>query len=133
MAEAEFKTEHRISEIMKSLKMNSDDVRKVYYAFDKLVILKKHMPDSYRSKNQVTFSIGKEEYMERMKWINDFMRVHGMQEDVFTDVTSFEASSEDYDYYNEYKTPSQYKKDEEERKARKAKKPETPEAPSLDD
>ena len=130
MAEREFKTEHRISEIMKTLKMNSDDVRKIYYAFDKLVILKKHMPDSYRSKNQVTFSIGKEEYMERMKWINDFMREHGMSEDVFTDVTNFETSSEDYDYYNEYKTPTQYKKDEEERRAKRNK---GKDAPSLDD
>ena len=114
MAATEFKSEHRISNIMKSLGMSSDDVRKVYYAFDKLVILKKHMPDSYRSKNRVTFSIGKDEYMERMAWINDFMRAHGMSEDVFRDITDFDVSSEDYDFYNEYKTPTQYQQDESE-------------------
>ena len=115
MAEVEFKTEHRLSEIMKSLGMRADDVRQVYYAFDKLVILKKHMPESYRSKNFVTFSIGKDEYMERMTWINDFMRAHGMTEDVFRDVTDFETACEDYDYYNEYKTPTQYRREEAER------------------
>ena len=115
MAEIEFKSEHRISNIMKALGMSSDDVRKVYYAFDKLVILKKHMPESYRSKNQVTFSIGKEEYMEKMAWINDFMRAHGMSENVFRDITNFEVSSADYDFYYEYKTPSQYQREETER------------------
>lgn len=115
MATTEFKSEHKISEIMKSLGMSSDDVRQVYYAFDKLVILKKHMPDSYRAKNQVTFSIGKEEYVERMTWINEFMRAHGMTEDVFRDVTDFETSCEDYDFYNEYKTPAQYRQEEAER------------------
>ena len=115
MATTEFKSEHRISNIMKALGMSADDVRKVYYAFDKLVILKKHMPDSYRSKNQVTFSIGKEEYMERMTWINEFMRAHGMTEDVFRNAADFETSCEDYDYYNEYKTPTQYQLEEAER------------------
>ena len=115
MAETEFKSEHRISNIMKSLGMRAEDVRQVYYAFDKLVILKKHMPESYRAKNRATFSIVKEEYMEKMTWINDFMRAHGMTEDVFTDVTDFDTSSADYDFYNEYKTPTQYKREEAER------------------
>ncbi len=116
MAAAEFKSEHRISNIMKALGMKSDDVRRVYSAFDKLVILKKHMSESYRAKNRATFSIGKEAYMEKMTWINTFMREHGMDEDVFRDVTDFDLSSEDYDFYNEYKTPSQYQADENERK-----------------
>ena len=115
MATTEFKSEHRISNIMKSLGMRPDDVRQVYYAFDKLVILKKHMSDSYRAKNRVTFSIGKEDYMERMLWINEFMRAHGMTEDVFRNVADFETSCEDYDYYNEYKTPTPYQLEEADR------------------
>ena len=95
--------------------MRSEDVRQVYYAFDKLVILKKHMSESYRAKNRVTFSIGKDEYMERMAWINDFMRAHGLSEDIFTDITDFEAASSDYDFYYEYKTPTQYRLEEAER------------------
>ncbi len=115
MAQTEFKSEHRISNIMKSLGMCSEDVRQVYYAFDKLLILKKHLPESYRAKNRVTFSIGKEEYVKTMMWINEFMRAHGMTKDVFTDVTDFDASSTDYDFYNEYKTPTQYRREESER------------------
>ena len=53
--------------------------------------------------------------MEKMTWINDFMRAHGMTEDVFTDVTDFDTSSADYDFYNEYKTPTQYQREEAER------------------
>ena len=53
----EFKTEHRISNIMKALNMTGDDVRSVYYAFDKLVVLKKQFPESYIAKNRVTYII----------------------------------------------------------------------------
>ena len=120
MAEREFKTEHRITNIMNELNMSDDHAREVYYAFDKLLILTKRMPDSFRAMNKVTFTFDKNNYMEKMRWMNAFMREHGMTEDVFRDVTNFETCSEDYDYYNEYKTPTQYKKDEEERMAKKA-------------
>lgn len=46
----EFKTEHRISEIMKALNMSGDDARQVYYAFDKLLVFKKQLPNSYIAK-----------------------------------------------------------------------------------
>lgn len=116
MSEQEFRTEHRISNIMKALRFDADSIRKVFYAFDKLLILKKRMPDSYIAKNRVTFSIGKEEYVEKMRWINEFMRQHGFTENVFRDPDCFETSVDDYDYYNEYKTPTQYEKDTLERR-----------------
>ena len=115
----EFKTEHRISEIMKALKMTGDEVRSVYYAFDKLLVLKKHMPDSYIAKNRVTYCIdcqGEREYITRMLWINDFMRAKGFGEDIFRDVTDFDTSVDDYDYYYAYKTSAQYRLDEEARR-----------------
>ena len=115
----EFKTEHRISNIMKALKLTSDEVRSVYYAFDKLVILKKHMPPSYIAKNRVTYHIDsdrEQKYISKMKWINAFMRSKGFSEDIFRDVNDFDTCIDDYDYYNEYKTPAQYQLDEEARR-----------------
>lgn len=115
----EFKTEHRISNLMKALKMTGDEVRSVYYAFDKLVILKKHLPQSYIAKNRVTYTIdcqGAREYITKMEWINAFMRSKGFPEDIFRNVTDFDTCIDDYDYYNEYKTPTQYRLDEEARK-----------------
>ena len=117
----EFKTEHRISEIMKALKMSSDEVRSVYYAFDKLVVLKKHVSESYSSKNRVTFHIdsrGQQVYIAKMRWINEFMRSKGFTEDIFRDVTDFDTSVDDYDYYNAYKTPTQYRLEGEGRQKR---------------
>ena len=119
----EFKTEHRISEIMKKLQFTGDEVRSVYYAFDKLVVLKKHMSDSYIAKNRVTYTIDckKEQiYITKMRWINEFMRSKGFPEDIFRDVTDFDTCVDDYDYYNEYKTPTQYRLDEEARRKGKS-------------
>ena len=115
----EFKTEQRISEIMKALRMTGDEVRKVYYAFDKLLVLKKHFPLSYIQKNRVSYHIdcqGEREYITRMLWINEFMRSKGFAEDVFRNVTDFDICMDDYDYYYEYKTPAQYRLDEEARR-----------------
>ena len=116
----EFKTEHRISELMKALHMTGDEVRSVYYAFDKLVILKKHVSKNYSIKNWVTFDIdcrGERAYITKMQWINEFMRSKGFTEDIFRNVTDFDTSVDDYDYYNEYKTPTQYRLDEEARQS----------------
>ena len=116
----EFKTEHRISNIMKALHMTGDEVRSVYYTFDKLVILKKHFPQSYIAKNRVTFQIdcqGEQTYIAKMRWINALLRAKGYPEDIFRDVTDFDTCLDDYDYYNEYKTPSQYRLDEEARQS----------------
>ena len=114
----EFRSEHRISNIMKGLKLTSDEVRQVYYAFDKLLVLKKHFPESYISKNRVTYTIDcrqEQSYISTMRWINAFMRSKGFPEDIFRDVTDFDTCLDDYDYYNEYKTPTQYRLDEEAR------------------
>ena len=116
----EFKTEHRISNIMKNLGMAGDDVRSVYYAFDKLVILKKRMPESYRQRNRRSFLIDLDHdrvYVAKMLWLNDFLRSKGFGEDLFRNVYDYYTSSDDYDYYNEYKTPTQYRLDEEARSA----------------
>ena len=121
MAYGEFKTEHRITNIMNELNMDDDDVRKIYYTFDKLIILKKNLPNTFIQMNQQTFLLDKEIYVEKMQWINEFMKSKGMQVCIFTDVDDFFTSSEDYDYYYELKTPTQYKKDEEERKEKKKK------------
>ena len=112
----EFKTEHRISEIMRALNMSRDDVRQVYYAFDKLLVFKKQLPDSYIAKNRVSYHIDCErdqEYITKARWLNEFMRSKGFAGDIFRDVTNFDTCLEDYDYYNAYKTPTQYRLDEE--------------------
>jgi len=112
----EFKTEHRISNLMKALNMAGEDVRKVYYAFDKLVVLKKHFPQSYIAKNRLTYRIDcerEQKYITEMRWINQFMRSKGFTADIFRNVTDFDTCVNDYDYYNEYKTPTQYRLDEE--------------------
>ena len=112
----ELKSEHRISNIMKALNMTGEDVRRVYYAFDKLIILKKHFPSSYIEKNRRTYSIDcatEQEYITRMQWINEFMRAKGFTGVIFRNVTDFDTCINDYDYYNEFKTPTQYRLDEE--------------------
>lgn len=115
----EFKTEHRISNLMKELHLTGDEVRSVYYAFDKLLVLKKHFPPSYIAKNQFLYNVdcdSEQKYITKMRWINEFMRSKGFAEDIFRDVTDFDTCMEDYDYYNEYKTPTQYRLDEEARR-----------------
>ena len=115
----ELKTEHRISNIMKALKFTGDEARSIYYAFDKLVILKKHMSPSYIAKNRVTFKIDCDKdqtYISKMQWINEFMRSKGFAENIFRNVTDFDTCIDDYDYYNEYKTPTQYQLDEDARR-----------------
>jgi len=115
----EFKTEQRISNLMKALGFSGDEVRSVYYAFDKLLVFKKDFPASYIAKNRVTYSIDCEQdrsYIAKMRWINEFMRSKGYSEDIFRDVTNFDTCLDDYDYYYAYKTPTQYRLDEEARR-----------------
>ena len=84
-----------------------------------LGILKKEESEMLAKTHERTFLLGIEKYNEQMQWINEFMRSKGMQEDIFTELNNYYISSDDYDYYYEFKTPTQYKKDEEKRKAKK--------------
>ena len=120
METREFKTERRISNIMKeNSNFSDDDKRKIYHAFDRLVVLKKVFSEPFVRMNEQTFGLKSEEYIEKMQWINDFMKSKGIEEPIFTDVSSYKSSSDDYDYYYEFKTPTQYKEEEVERKAKK--------------
>ena len=117
---SEFKTEHRISDIMRNLKFSAEEARKVYDAFDKLLVLKKRMPDSYIAKNRLSFFLdcsAERKYVEKMMWINDFMQAKGYPEPIFRKVNDFDTSMDDYDYYNAYKTPTEYRLDTENREA----------------
>ena len=120
MSKREFKTEQRISNMMKDNKnFDNEDVRKIYYAFDKLSILKKEASQILADAHERTFMLEKEEYNEKMQWINDFMESKGIDEKIFKNLDDYKIASDDYDYYYEFKTPTQYKKDEEKRKAKK--------------
>lgn len=105
----EYKTERRISKIISRLGATDDQHRKVLYAFERLVVLKKEDSDILSKTHARTFHLGAEEYHQKMLWINEFMRSIGFEEDIFTDIYSYETSSKDYDYYYAFKTPSQYK------------------------
>lgn len=120
MLNNEIETEQRITNIMyDEYGMNVEEMTKILRAFEKLNILKKNMPEMIRKKGKRTFELKKGEYQEKMNWINDYMKLKGMKENVFTDLDSYEISSDDYDYYYELKTPTQYKEEEEARKAKK--------------
>ncbi len=110
----------RIDIMVHKLKMENREANKVIKAFDDLSILRKLPSKMMRGTNERTFQLKKAEYQEKMKWINEYMKSQGMDEDIFTDLDSFEVSSDDYDYFNELKTEKQYKEEEEARKARKS-------------
>lgn len=113
--EHEFKTEQKISDIMRQYKFRAEDARRVFDLIDKLVILKKRFPKSYIERNKRTFEIGKEDYIKIMNEINAIFQSKGIPVVIFRDVQSYQTSSEDYDYYCTYKTPTQYRLDEEKR------------------
>ena len=117
MEKVELPTKRRIEQIYREDNLfNKDDLRKVYYAFEKLLVLKKNpIPERMKGKEEV-FYRDKELFQERMKWINEFMRSKGYNEDLFRNIESFKISSDDYDYYYELKTPTQLKEEEEARK-----------------
>ena len=122
MDKIEFKTEQRLQNIVRENRSISDDeYRKLLSAFHNLVILRKIPSALIRASGERTFYLKRDEYSAKMQWINDFMKSKGFPEDMFRDVTNYAVSSDDYDYYYEYKTPTQYKKDEEARAALKKK------------
>lgn len=115
----EFKTEQRIANMMMEKGFKDFERRKVYYAFKNLKILKKMTRPIIVSTNERTFLLGLEKYQEKMQWVNDYMKSKGIEEPIFTNISDYTISSDDYDYYYELKTPTQYKQEEEARKAKK--------------
>ena len=117
MKNEELPTLRRFAEIgREKLNFNSEDFRKMHYAFRKLVVLRKCYLPSEKKQSSIAFDKNREEFGEKMKWINDFMKSKGFDENVFRDLTDYETCSEDYDYYYELKAPKQLKEEEEARK-----------------
>lgn len=93
-----------------------DDLKRVYYAFEKLIILQKSKYPEDMKEQEAAFYRDLELYKERLTWINEFMRSKGFDETLFRNISSFQTSSDDYDYYYELKTPKQLEEDEAKRK-----------------
>ena len=122
MKNEELPTLRRFAEIGKELNFELEDFRKMHSAFRKLIFLKKCYLPSEKKQASIVFDKNRELLGERMKWINDFMKSKGFDENVFRDLTDYETCSEDYDYYYELKTPEQLKEEEEARKKKVKKK-----------
>ena len=97
---------------------SKDDLRKVYFAFEKLVILKKMPSQHIMTSSEKVFYADIDVYREKMDWINEFMKSKGFKEVIFTDPSNYNISSDDYDYYYELKTPEQIKEEEAKRNAK---------------
>ncbi len=120
MDSIEFETEQRLQNIVREYRNISDDeYGRLITAFDNLGILRKIPGALGHARDERTFYLKRDEFAAKMQWINDFMKSKGFPEDMFRNVTNYLISSDDYDYYYEYKTPTQYKKDEEARAALK--------------
>lgn len=109
----------RIQQFLNEKNADTKDLVKVSKAFEDISILRKSASQMIRKTNKRTFELNKQEYNEKMQWINEYMSFKGMNEDIFTNINDYETSSDDYDYYYELKTPTQYKQEEEARKAKK--------------
>ena len=116
----ELPTIRRIEEIYaKKEYIDREDLRKLYYAYEKLLILKKGLIPEMQEEAKEIFERDKKIYQERMNWINEFMNSKGYNEKLFTNIDDYKISSDDYDYYYELKTPKQLKEEEEARKQKK--------------
>lgn len=109
----------RIQQILNEKNTDTIDLVKVSKAFEDIRILRKSDSQMISKTNKRTFELNKEEYNKKMQWINEYMRLKGMDENIFTNINDYATSSDDYDYYYELKTPTQYKQEEEARKAKK--------------
>lgn len=115
MESAEPRVKQRILvEMVHNMKLDSEEIVKVLAVFDDLSILRKRTSNMMKLTNQRTFELNKEEYKSKMLWINEYVRSKGMVRDIFTNPDDFTISSDNYDYYYERKTPTQYQKEEEE-------------------
>lgn len=122
MSLKELPTKRRIIEIgLNDLKMSDDDLRKIFYAFRKLVVLKKIPSAVFTEDARNIFNADHETYTERMNWLNEFLNSKGYQEPIFRNPNDFNTSSEDYDYYYELKTEKQLVEEEKARKSAKNK------------
>ena len=94
-----------------------DDLRTVYYACEKMILLKKNGSAAFVRKKAETFYRDdvKLKYRELMLKINALLRSRGYPEDLFRNPDDFQTSSDDYDYYYELKTERQLKEEEERR------------------
>lgn len=93
-----------------------DQIRQVYYAFRKLVVLKAIPSEIFTKDAKAIFLADHATYLERMLRLNNFVKSLGIDIEVFRNPYDFETSSEDYDYYYELKTPKQLIEEEAARK-----------------
>ena len=101
--------------------LDSEEIIRVMAAFDDLNILRRDIvSERMWLTNRRTFYFVKEEYKEKMQWINEYLRSKGMEEDVFTDMDDFETCCDDWDYYYRRRTQTEYDIAETERKNKKA-------------
>lgn len=105
----------RIQKVLNKNNIETIELVKVSKAFEEINLLRRSASQIMRKTNERTFLLGLEKYKEKMQWINDYMKSKGFEDAVFRNPINYKTSSEDYDYYYELKTLSQYKKEEEER------------------
>ena len=112
-------TNRRMEHILRDqLHCSDEEFRKVYFAFEKLIILKKIANQDYKKRTEDVFNRDKTTYQERMEWINEFLLSLGYDKKIFRDSSNYTISSDDYDYYYELKTPQQIKEEEAKRNER---------------
>ena len=85
---------------------------KLYAALRNLVTLNKYRIDykSYEILNE-EFQRRKFIIIPKLEWVNQWMKAHG-KENIFTDVDSWKAVGEDYDYFWNLKTEKDFVKEE---------------------
>ena len=113
----ELPTKRRIIEMcLKQPDCTDDQIRQIYYAFRKLVVLKAIPSEIFTKDAKAIFLADHATYLERMLRLNNFIKSFGIDIEVFRNPYDFETSSEDYDYYYELKTPKQLIEEEAARK-----------------
>ena len=91
---------------------SNEELRKLHYAFRKLLVLKKiPIPERMEGKREI-FESNKEKYQAEMTFISNLIASKGYTQPVFRDMEDFEVSSDDYDYWYELKTSEQLKAEE---------------------
>ena len=113
----ELPTKRRIMEMCINQPGCTDDqLRKLHYAFRKLVVLKAIPSAIFTEDAKRIFIADHATFLEKMLRINNIVKSLGIDIEVFRNPYDFETSSEDYDYYYELKTPKQLIEEESARK-----------------